>query len=303
MKNFDNCINAFLHKQIFKESIIDIPRDSLDQTVFQFFDDGRLPLFKDGIKKQIITDINKLDSIIPIVNFFAIGSILTKSYDEKSDLDVNVQVDAEMADVIATGEIMHVLKKLNGNLAVGTTHPINYYIVTQEYDLDKTEAAYDIANERWLKTPDEISPDIQQFVNKVRSTFEDIDITTGEIRRDLIDLAEIKRLKLKDVRKLHTLITKKMGEIDENIKQLVNVYQNLHTLRTMAFDRVMTPEEIRLYGHKNRLPENVIYKLLEKYYYIKFMKELKHILDEKEKIDNSNIDDVKKVSNKFYGNI
>ena len=40
----------------------------------------------------------------------------------------------------------------------------------------------------------------------------------------------------------------------------------------------MTPDEIRQYGIKNRLPKAVIYKMLEKYHYITFFKYLKNIL-------------------------
>lgn len=302
MYKYDNAINSFLHKKIFQESIVNISRDTLDPTVFQTFDDGGLPIFREGIKKQIITDINLIDGVVPVVNFFAIGSILTKNYDERTDIDINVQVDAEISDSVSTAEVLHVLKNINGKLAVGTTHPVNYFIVTQDYDLDKTEAAYDVVNEKWLKIPDEISPDIQSFITKIRSTFENIDITTGELRRDLIDLAELRNLKISDVRKIHILAKKKLDEIDENIKQLVNVYENVKFLRTMAFDKVLTPDEIRMYGHKNRLPENVIYKLLEKYYYIKFMKELKHILDEKEKIEFKDIKDINRTVKEFGNN-
>ena len=42
----------------------------------------------------------------------------------------------------------------------------------------------------------------------------------------------------------------------------------------------MSPEEIRKFGIKNRLPKNVIYKMLEKYHYIKFYKYCKKILDD-----------------------
>jgi phosphopantetheine adenylyltransferase len=42
----------------------------------------------------------------------------------------------------------------------------------------------------------------------------------------------------------------------------------------------MSPDEIRQYGVKNRLPKNVIYKMLEKYHYLKFYKYCKKILED-----------------------
>ena len=52
----------------------------------------------------------------------------------------------------------------------------------------------------------------------------------------------------------------------------------------------MSPDEIRKYGIKNRLP-NVIYKMLEKYHYLKFYKKCKKILDDG-KVDDKEIDDL-----------
>ena len=42
----------------------------------------------------------------------------------------------------------------------------------------------------------------------------------------------------------------------------------------------MSPDEIRKFGVKNRLPKNVIYKMLEKYHYLKFFKKLKEIMED-----------------------
>lgn len=299
MNKFDNFVNSFLHRVVFHESVVDIARDSLDSTVFQTFDDGRLPIFKDAIKKQILIDMNRIESVIPVISFFVIGSVLTKNYNENSDIDVNVQIDAEASDVISTAEILHVVEKINGKLASNTTHPINYYLVTSEFDLDKTEAAYDVANERWLKTPDEISPDILSYVSRIRSTFENIDIATGQLRRELIDLKELRSLKAGDLHKIHILIQKKVDEINESIKQIVGVYHNVKMLRNIAFDRVMTPQEIKIYGSQNRLPENIIYKLLEKYYYIKFMKELDQLVKDKERVNYGDVGNVAKAATKF----
>ena len=54
----------------------------------------------------------------------------------------------------------------------------------------------------------------------------------------------------------------------------------------------MSPDEIRKYGIKNRLPNAVIYKMLEKYHhYLKFYKKCKKILDDG-KVDDKEIDDL-----------
>ena len=52
----------------------------------------------------------------------------------------------------------------------------------------------------------------------------------------------------------------------------------------------MSPEEIRKYGIKNRLPKAVIYKMLEKYHYITFYKYCKKILEDG--VTDKEIDDL-----------
>jgi hypothetical protein len=59
----------------------------------------------------------------------------------------------------------------------------------------------------------------------------------------------------------------------------------------------MTPDEIRAYGIKNRLPKAVIYKMLEKYHYLKFYKKCKKILDDGE-VTDAEIDSLKEAKGK-----
>ena len=286
---FDSIIQSH-----FKESVVNISRDSLDETVFQYREMG-LPILRDAIKLQIIKDVDQIRTVAPVVNFILIGSILTKNYEKTCDIDVSVQVDPEVIDEISTADLMHLLTQLNGRYAIGTTHPINYYIITHEFDTDKAEAVYDIINEKWIKAPQDYDPDIEKWVVKVRDTLSSIDVATGELRRDLIDLNELKQLNTKDIKKLKLLMKQKLYQIEELLNRLVNTYKDIKTMRHMAFDRFMTPQEIQLYGSQNKLPENILYKLLEKYYYIKFIKKLESILDENDALDLTDAHRIQKI--------
>ena len=76
------------------------------------------------------------------------------------------------------------------------------------------------------------------------------------------------------------------------LKDIIKVGDTVDTDRRTAFDTDMTPDEIRTYGIKNRLPKNVIYKMLEKYHYLKFYKKCKQILDDG-KVTDAEIDSLK----------
>jgi predicted nucleotidyltransferase len=276
------------------ESVLNLTQDKLDPMVFKLNEMG-LPILRDAIRVQILHDIDEIRKILPVVNFLLIGSILTKNYDENTDIDVTVQVDAELVDNISTAEIMHLLKYLNGNLASDTTHPINYYIIPHEYDDTKADAIYDIVNDRWLKTPKSYEPDIEKWNVKFQDTLKSIDIATGEIRRDLIDIDELKSMDTKNIKKIKLLMKQKLSQLEEMLTMLLNTYKNSKMLRKLAFDTFMSPQEIQTYGSKNQLPENILYKLLEKYYYIRFIKKIESILDEKGELELSDVPKIKQI--------
>ena len=54
----------------------------------------------------------------------------------------------------------------------------------------------------------------------------------------------------------------------KDLQDIIDLGDKVDAERRAAFDRDMTPDEIRAYGIKNRLPKAVIYKMLEKYHYL-----------------------------------
>lgn len=283
-------------RDVLNESVIDIPRNSLDPTVFEFPEDGP-PIMHPIIKTQISYDIDKIKEVVPVVVYFVVGSILTKNYTPHSDIDVNVQIDPPDETVVEG--VFDLLKILNGKLGAGTTHPINYFIIKDDYDLDKTDGAYDVANEAWIKESEDIDLNVQNYMDRFQSTIQGIDFNVEELRRDIIDLEALKGMNEGQIRDLETRTEEKMKEIEDDAESLVRHYMNVTTLRKQAFEKDMSPTEIRKYGKKNKLPENVVYKLLERYYYFDFMKTLKNILKD-DKITSSEINTIKRAGQEFW---
>lgn len=281
---------------ILNESVLDIPRNSLDATVFQF-KDGDYPIMNPMIKTQILHDIETIAGMVHIEKFFVVGSILTKNYTPHSDIDVNVQIRVPKDRMISP--IFDLVKKLNGSMAAGTTHPINYYIMEEEYDLDKTEAAYDVANEVWIKEPKSSSFDANSYMNKFQNTVEGIDFTANELRRHIIDLEELKSLDKDQVKNLQSRVEEKMADIEDSVDKIIDTYKNVKSMRKNAFEKDMSPAEIRSYGSKNKLPENVIYKMLERYYYFDFIKQIQSVIEDND-ISDKDIKKIKKAGQEFW---
>jgi predicted nucleotidyltransferase len=289
-------------KDFIKESIIDIPRRTYAPGVFDNAD-TKEPKIKSEIIGMIMKQFTEFKKEYPILDYSLIGSILTKRYRDDADLDINVLFDVPKEK--QEEERVRLSKKylsasnpdnIQNKLIPGTKHPINYYFITDKKTYDdqnkKADAVYDIGKNKFIKRPEEFNFDIDMYINDFNKKVQEIDVVKGELKRDIIDYDELKDLTPNDVLNLQDKINSKLEEIEDDLQQIIKIGDNVDVERRAAFDKDMTPDEIRVYGIKNRLPKNVIYKMLEKYHYLKFYKKCKQILDDG-KVTDAEIDSLK----------
>lgn len=289
----------FIYKGIINESIIDIPRNSLDPQVWEFPDGGH-PIMHPSIKVQILEDIGKIENIVPVKEFFAIGSILTHRYSKTSDIDINVVIDEQDFDNISREALVNLAVKLNGNLASGTSHPINYFFVKGEFDTENADGIYDVANERWVKEPISLNTNVQKYWNMFQAAVGAIDANTAELRRDVIDYEQLTDLSKEDTASLRKMLEDKLEEIEEDVQALISNYKGIRLQRMDAFSKPLSLKQIKKYRSKNLLPENVIYKLLERYHYWRFIHKLKNIIGDDETIDQKDIKQIKQAGKELW---
>src|SRR6056300_71088 len=281
-------IKSFKEKIL--ESIIDIPRRTYAPAVFDDNDTDN-PKIKQSVKLQIDSQLKEFETEYPIIKAGLIGSILTKRYRNDADLDINVLFDVPVEK--QEDERVRLSKKylsasnpdnIQGQLIPGTQHPINFYFITDKITYDdqeeKADAVFDIENNVFVKRPEEFIFDPDLYVNEFERKVQELDVVKGELKRDIIDYNELTDLSPNDILNLQDKIKDKLEEIEDSIEQIVKIGDTVDAERRAAFDTDMSPDEIRQYGVKNRLPKNVIYKMLEKYHYLKFYKKCKKILED-----------------------
>ena len=286
--------------EFIKESVVDIPKNSLDPDVFDFFDD-RLPVLKTGIKYQIAKDVDAIEEYIRIRKFNIVGSILTRQYTKNSDIDVTIEVNEKDSNDMLESKVVKFVHKLNGKLAVGTTHPINYYIYVSDDELDpyKYDAIYDVINDKWIKQPKNLEVNVENYLSKFHSMVTRADLVTAKLRRDIIDFSELKNLGTDEIKSLQHKLKSKFYDISRDIEVLIDFKKIVAKKREDGYSRPLSPDEIEKYRSRNNLPENVVYKLLEKYYYWDFIQRLEDILGEDKKLDTKDIKDVLNASKDF----
>jgi len=295
---FDSVYNNILNN--YNESIVNVNRSTLDPTVFEINDSPNQPRLLPVVKYQILDGIQEIASTIPVQEIYLVGSILTNKYTNNSDIDVSIIVDSADVSKIDFEELLIILKRINGKLATGTTHPINFHIVKDSYDFSKTDGVYDVPNEKWVKVPTNSDIDVQQYIQRFDSTMNEIISNTEELRRTIIDIEEIKKIPHNTLLELRTLINNKIEQVTSNIISLTMIYKNIRDLRKLSFDKYMTPNEIMQIGNKNNLPENILYKLLQKYYYADFINALDNIIGNNGNIKTSDINKIKNAGKNLW---
>ena len=282
--------------RLIQEAVIDIPRRTYAKGVFDDADTNN-PKLKQGVLDIINNQIKQFNEIKPVLKYSLVGSILTKTYRDDADLDVNVLFDVPLPDRdVVRKELAKSLRNINGTLVPGTKHPINYYIITdpnvKETNDKMADAVFDVKNNTFIRKAKDFKFDAKRYAADFEKKVREIDVVQGELKRDLIDYKELKELDPNDILDLQELINAKVIEVEDSINHLVAIGDEVLKDRATAFATDMTPEEIKTFGRKNQLPKNVVYKMLEKYHYLTFYKALKDIIKDGE-ITDAELDSIK----------
>jgi predicted nucleotidyltransferase/phosphopantetheine adenylyltransferase len=300
------------------ESIIDIPRRTYAPGVFDDADTYN-PRLKQSVINIIKNDIEKhIEPYGEIERVYIIGSILTKTYRDDADVDIDIvikpnAVGEEKIEKVRRELVKKFMGEVNGKNIPGTKHPINYYIQVDRQisddHLKNADGHFDVLNNMFTKVPNIPKFNINLYIKGFSKRIQEIDIIKGELKRDIIDYDELKSLSVDDVLNLQEKIKNKLEEIEDSITKIKDIGDDLSLKRKEVFLKGMTPEEIKTYGVANNMPVNVIFKLLEKYHYITFYKKCKEILDDgivtDDEIDSLkmhediNLNDIKMAAQKF----
>jgi predicted nucleotidyltransferase len=304
------------------ESIIDIPRRTYAPGVFDDADTYN-PRLKQSVINIIKNDIEKhIELYGEIERVYIIGSILTKTYRDDADVDIDIvikpnAVGEEKIEKVRRELVKKFMGEINGKNIPGTKHPINYYIQVDRQisddHLKNADGHFDVLNNMFTKVPNIPKFNINLYIKGFSKRIQEIDIIKGELKRDIIDYDELKSLSVDDVLNLQEKIKDKLEEIEDSITKIKDIGDDLSLKRKEVFLKGMTPEEIKTYGVANNMPVNVIFKLLEKYHYITFYKKCKEILDDgivtDDEIDSLkmhediNLNDIKSAAKRFVKDI
>lgn len=285
-------------KQFLYESLIDPVRKTFPQEIFDNYKTDN-PKFKKSVIDQIKSGAKPLENIAPISSYDVLGSILTKQHSSTADVDVNVTMDLSNYPKSSHEDIIQKLRKtvskINGQKVKGSDYEINYFVVSDELTrksaIKNADAVYSLDNNSFIKKPKDLSSlDIDSTIKSVHDKIQSIDIKKGELFRDVIDYETLKGYSKSELEGLMKRITSAIKNIEGEMKDLIEIKDDITNERRKVFARDLTSDEIKKYATHNALPENILYKLLEKYHYLSFIKKIKDILGPDKKLSAKEAD-------------
>lgn len=276
------------------ESVVDPTLNTFSEDVFED-PESRFPKIKDELRERIISDVRKINKKVNVIDVFIKGSILTKQYTPRSDIDVFVRVESDKEEEELRELLYSIWLEIDDKRMIGIPHPLQYYITNKEYNLNNTEAAYSIKDNEWIKKTPSKKIDAGKYMNDFKKYVDQFADFSEEIRRDMIDLDIIHEIPKKQLKDLDKMIERRLNKLEKSLNEYVELYTMLSDFRNKAFSDDMSPKEIKEYGSKVRLPGNVVFKMIERYHYVDLAKKIRKIIGKDGELDKEEYKELNKL--------
>jgi predicted nucleotidyltransferase len=275
-------------------SILDEKLPELDPTVW--YQHGGQYRLRPEVEGKIKKLARKLLVGTKVKRAYIVGSLTGYYYRPTSDLDVTLVVKADDELLLALKENT---KTVNGELAPGTQHPINFFVLNDLPNLKRFDGVYDLKRHKWKKQPTETGVDIFSVYDRFRDKIQEIDTTAAEAWRSLVDIDIFREaLARGGERQIAGKLRRRIEDLDDAVDELASKYNEAHQDRINAFRRQLELAELGQapYPTPNLVPENIWYKLLERYHYLEFLTALYKLVESTGNIDTAqDIRDVRRI--------
>lgn len=273
--------------EMLRESAIDYIRQILDPDVFSQDLSGTFRLHS-NVREELLDIAAAYSEYGDITRIYIVGSVLSYQWSRRCDIDLHIWIDPE-SDGAYEQAIKDATADADTVMLSGTAHPVNCSIWTSAHGTEMYDGIYDVVKDGWIVGPYNISVDVNNFMSSFSQVVNQIDLDKGELTRDVIDFNRLSELSRDELSVMQGLVREKLQEIEHGVEKLVDTYDALHSLRKSEQSRQLSPDEIRSYGSRHGLPPVVIYKLLERYHYVAFLKKLKHLLSGQSELNTSDV--------------
>jgi hypothetical protein len=288
-------------------SLLDYQKDELCPQIWKG------DTLKEGVSNYIVNQVklffesNEIDDYDEWVYDIYIGSsIATYFYTDTSDLDIKIIIDLDefrlsnpRFDWLEDDDFLNKLVDMGRESSYltsfipGTKHPIDAYFFSTdempEEHLIKYDSLYSIRFHEWEKEPQKINDRdkiIEIAKQKAHYFISTLDIKIAQAKRNTIDLISfldyIKSMDIEDLYEVRKEFIELFHELNESLSTLIDIREDIKQMRKDAFSRENLSSELeKLMGSLNYSDGNIIFKMLQRYGYMKILTEINEIYEKK----------------------
>lgn len=299
-------------------SLLDYQQNTLCKNIFKG------TVLREGVKQFIINQIKlffdsqDIEGCDKWVDDLCIASSLsTFLYTETSDLDVKIIVDMKKFheynnrfDYLDDDDMLDKLtddgreSSFLTSLLPQTQHNLDCYFYSSEElpeeHLERYDSLYSLKT-GWIKEPKKISPNfniLDTALEKAMPIIEELDLEIAAAKRNSINmilfLDYVRTLDKDDIDKVRKEFMKLYYKLTDSLKDLVEIREEVKQDRKDAFSKKELETELeKIMGSINYSNENLTFKLLQRYNYMKILSEINEIY--KKKIGYKEIKEISKV--------
>jgi predicted nucleotidyltransferase len=233
---------------------------------------------KKEVKDFIMSNFEKWQKVIKreleVKSITIMGSLATYQYSESSDLDVHIEVELSDKEI---NEIFPTLPKIT---LLKTKHPVEYFL-TKDYDnVEKSEVAYDLLKDKWVKKPKKTNVSIPYtYIIEIAKFFmAGIEDRAAQYERDKVELSLYKSYledeeMQSDKERFQKAIEQKEADIRADLDALFVARHLCKAFRHEAYekkDNTYMPDFYIKFetSNPNLSINNLVYKMLDKFGYL-----------------------------------
>jgi len=307
-----------------RSSILDIQREELCREIWT--DDHKLrPVIRDFIFASLAGFFEELqlkgyDDFV--VDMYIGSSLATYFYTDESDFDIKVVIDIitfkihnrNFSNITEEDILENLIKKGRKSSWLTayipeTKHAMDFYFLSvkeaAQPELIKYDSLYNIMQDKWIKEPKRVEGPVSSVYtlnyirSKARNFLDKLSVDIANAKRDTMDFIilrdQLKNASKEDLEQLKTDLMISLDRINDSISLLSEDTKLVKNLRKNVFDRRTLKTDLeRMMNSLNYSDENLLFKLLQRYGYMKILVEISEIYKDK-KVDTSEVNRVLRI--------
>ena len=278
---------------------------------------SEMPTLRDEVRRAILIYIDNIRHYLPVQGVKIIGQSLLPCHPQDCEIDVLIEVGGKTIYYTPGfgDDKMHSAYKdlslIQNTPLPGNPHTLMFTVVNSpekegEKGYPDYDDVYDVENNVWVKhdglkavdMENAMKADVEKFLNDLSRRVAVIDLKVHNVTNNIADVEDLeKRFRAKQLPELKKQLESRLSQIESDVKTIIRRYERLNKQRAGEYKNADARKLSEL-AKRAELPDDVVYRLLERYCYVELSKKLNEILDEGP-VTADTVVDLKKVFDNF----